>query len=312
MVPSPSHACWPDGVEIDPDMMNDLEVNMQENLKEKAIARLIMIAILVGLSGSISRAADLARSGPRLSASRQADQQAALAGDVLKAKSELQSGVNAWSLEILSSARDHFINLLMANPGKNALLHYYVALADYRLSSCCLSSGDITQLDRYVTEGRQYSEKAIKIDPEFGESYALAAFLIGLEIASHPERAMSLGAQSFEYFALALDKEPENPRVQLLKGVYQLYVPEAYGGGPASALDFLIKSVDLFEKETVRDALGPTWGKEEACTYLGRAYGLKKEFAKARLWLNKALEVNPDFGLAKAELKSLEKSERSS
>ena len=83
---------------------------MQENLKEKAITKLIMIAVLIGLSGSISRAAGLDRSGPRISASRQAGLPAALAGDILKAKLELQSAVNAWSLEFLSSARNQFIN----------------------------------------------------------------------------------------------------------------------------------------------------------------------------------------------------------
>jgi len=59
-----SRSCGRDGAESDPDTIHDLEANVQEILKEKAITKLIMIAILIGLSSSISLAAGLA--GPHL------------------------------------------------------------------------------------------------------------------------------------------------------------------------------------------------------------------------------------------------------
>lgn len=229
------------------------------------------------------------------------------APDIQAAKSKLQAGINTWSLETLKEARDMFIECLMKDKTQNAYLLYYVALADYRLTVFSFSSGDSAEAERYYTEAQQYLEKLMALDPALGEAFALYGYLLGMELALHPDRAMALGPKSFEYFDQAMEKDPSNPRVFLLKGIYQLYVPEAYGGGPASALEFLEKAASLFEKETVADPIKPSWGKDEAYTYLGMVYKKKNELAKAREMLMKALAVNPDFGLAKSELAAMEK-----
>jgi len=92
---------------------------------------------------------------------------------------------------------------------------------------------------------------------------------------------MVLGFKSFEYFAKALQKDPENPRINLLKGISLLYTPETYGGGASRAIEFLSKSVNLFEKENIKNPILPSWGKEEPYTFLGIAYKQKKEYDKA-------------------------------
>jgi tetratricopeptide (TPR) repeat protein len=227
-----------------------------------------------------------------------------------EAKSKLQAGVNSWNAASLESARNAFLSLLLKSPEPNGYLLYYVALSDYRLASYHLSAGNNAEGERYVSEGQQYAAKAAEANSSFGESHALYAFLLGLEIAFHPERAMTLGMKSFEWFAKAMDIGADNPRINLLKGIYQLYIPEAYGGGPASALEFLEKSAALFETENVRDPLKPSWGKEEAYSYLGRIYGQHKDYDKAKSFLTKALAVNPHFGMAQAELQNLSKSDK--
>jgi len=231
-------------------------------------------------------------------------------GTLEEAKARLQEGINTWNAATLESARNAFLGLLLKDPRPSAHLLYYVALSDYRLASHHLSAGHNEESDRYISEGQQYASKALEADASSGEACALHAFLLSLEIALHPERAMTLGLQSIRGFARALEIEPENPRVNLLKGIYQLYVPEAYGGGAESALEFLNRSAALFDKERVPDPLLPSWGKEEAYTYLGRAFRMTKDFARARSSLTKALAVNPDFGLAKSELQALDKDEK--
>jgi tetratricopeptide (TPR) repeat protein len=233
---------------------------------------------------------------------------ASLGQNVQEAKAKLQAGVNTWDLELLKTARDLFINCLLKAKTENAYIFYHIALADYRLITFYLSSSDNPEAEKSLIEAKKYLEKAMAADPSFGEADALYGYFLGFEIALHPEKAMSLGMASFVYSAKALEKDPENPRIHLLKGLSLFYTPEAYGGGADNAMASLNKAVGLFEKDVVKDPLKPSWGKEEAYTYLGLAYKQKKDFGKAKEMLKKALEVNPEFGLAKKELSGLEKS----
>ena len=168
-----------------------------------------------------------------------------------------------------------------------------------------LTSNQMDEAEKYNTEGQKYLEKAMAADPSFGELYALYAISLGYEIAFHMEKAMTLGIQISEYYSKAFEKEPENPRINLLKGVSDLYTPEAYGGGPDVAMESLNKSIIFFEKEKCEDPVKPSWGKEEAYTFLGMAYKQKKEYDKAKELLEKALEINPSFSLAAMELKKI-------
>lgn len=224
-----------------------------------------------------------------------------------EAKAKLQAGVNSWKPEFFQEAKDLFLNCMMQEKPENAYLDYYVALADFRLASFSLASGNSAECERYIIEGQKYLEKALTLDSAFGEAEALYGYLVGMEVALHPDQAMTLGMKSLEYLNRALEKDPNNPRVHFLKGIYQLYVPEAYGGGPDSALQFLEKAVSLFEKESVTDPLKPTWGRDETLTNAAMIYKQKKNEAKAVELLKKALAVNPDYGRAKAELATLEK-----
>jgi tetratricopeptide (TPR) repeat protein len=231
----------------------------------------------------------------------------ALSQEMQEAKAELQAGVNTWSLELFHAARDRFINCLMKAKTENAYILYHIALADYRLVTFYLSSKGNEDAEKSLQEAQKYLEKAMAVDPSFGEAFALYAFLLGFEIGLHPEKTITLGMASFDYSARALEKDPENPRIHLLKGISLFYTPEAYGGGVDNAIDSLRRAAILFEKEIVSDPFKPSWGKEEAYAYLGISYKQKKDFEKAKELLQKALEINPEFGLAKRELTGLEK-----
>ncbi len=227
---------------------------------------------------------------------------------IVEAKALLKKGVDAGNAETVGKARDLFLNALMKSPETAAVLEYDIALADFRLIVLAMSSSDPAGADRNIVEGERYLESAMRRDPSFGEAFALYGYLLGLETALHPDRAMTLGMKSYQYFAQAEEKSPADPRVHLLHGEYTLYVPEAYGGGPDRALPFLEKAEGLFSREVVADPLKPDWGKDELYVYLGLVYRRKNDLGKAREMLTKALTVNPDFGWAKAELAALDKS----
>jgi tetratricopeptide (TPR) repeat protein len=232
--------------------------------------------------------------------------QAPFPASLQKAYAELQAGLDAWDPVKLSQARDSFLAVLVERKEPAALLAMSVGLADLRLASYHLAQSAPAEAERFVSEGESYLDRAMKADPKSGEAAALYGFLLGLDLALHPDQAMTLGMESFAALSKGVSLEPANPRVHLLNGQYLMYVPEAYGGGAAAAIVSLEKAAGLFEKEVSGDPLHPAWGKDQAYTYLGLAYG-KTDPAKAKSCFEKALAVNPASGQAKSELAKLGK-----
>jgi tetratricopeptide (TPR) repeat protein len=229
----------------------------------------------------------------------------ALAQKIIETKRILKTGVDTWDPDIMKNARDRFLGLLARDGQDNLYLLYYVALCDYRLANYFIASQEMERAELYVKECETYLLKAMEIDPEFGELDALYAYMLGFEIAIDQEKAMSLGFQSFQYMGKAATKSPDNPRVFYLKGISELYTPAQYGGGVDMAIKTLSQSVELFEKETIEEEFLPSWGKEEAYTFLGMAYSQKGETEKAKEMYTRALAVNPEFGLAAGELRKI-------
>lgn len=226
---------------------------------------------------------------------------------VLEAKAELQAGVNVFDAAIMKKAKDKFLNLLMTEKSENGYLHYYVAMCDYRLAVFYMNENQMGEAEAHTMESQKHLEKSMEIMPSWGEPVALYASMLGFEIAFDWSKAMTLGMKSGEYLGKALDLEPDNPRVLFFKGSSELYTPAEYGGGAEKAIETLSRSVELFATEKVEDPIKPSWGKEEALTFLGMAYEQTGEKEKAKELYQKALNVNPEFGLAISNLENLKK-----
>lgn len=226
---------------------------------------------------------------------------------IIEAKQFLKKGVDTWDPDLMKTARDRLLGLVAR--GKNGGFYpmYYIALCDYRLATYYLTLAQLDKAGPYIKEGQDYLRKAMKIAPDFGELDAFYAYMLGFQIAIAPEEAMSLGLQIYQYFGSAFEKSPENPRVHLLKGVSDLFTPEQYGGGADRAIKTLETSAGLFEKENVEDPVLPSWGKDEAYTFLGMAYTQKGENDTAAKFFKRALEVNPKNRLASDGLEKIKK-----
>lgn len=230
-----------------------------------------------------------------------------LSQKIEKAKEQLRVGVNTWDVEKMKHARDLFLNLLMTEESEKVYLHYYTALCNYRLAAYYMAQNATAEIEMHADNGLKHLEEAIELEPSWSEPFALYASMLGFKVAIDPSQGMSLGMEIYNYFGQALTKEPDNPRVNLMKGLSDLYTPEQFGGGPDAAIQSLTKAVELFEAEKVDNPVKPSWGKEEAYTFLGMAYRQKGDIKKAVELLNRALEVNPEFGLAHEELNKLKK-----
>jgi tetratricopeptide (TPR) repeat protein len=229
-----------------------------------------------------------------------------LAARIIEARAKLQEGWTAWKEEDMETGRDMFLKLFLEEKSPNADLCYYLALSDHRLTAYAFAAGKAAEASPLIAEGKRYLEKAVELDPGRGEVYALQAALLGYEIALNPQKGMELGMQIMASFAQAESQDPDNPRVALLKGESLMFWPVQYGGGPDKAIAALDRALALFEKERVSDPVKPSWGKEEAYVFLGRAYVQTGDRDRAVECLKKALEACPDFVAAKEELKKLQ------
>lgn len=219
---------------------------------------------------------------------------------VRAAKEALQTAVNQGSPEAILTARNQFATLSAAEPG-NALLHYWVALADWR--AIPLLSGknkDTKNAVRYCKDGLSECDKALKTDGKFAEAIALKAGLQGLSISLDMASGMTLGMQMGMSMGRARDLAPKNPRVLLLDGINTLHTPEFVGGGSKPALEKLEKAIDLFAAESAvpapADPLTPDWGRDDAFVWAGRAATEAELYTEARGFYKRALEVNPGNG----------------
>lgn len=118
---------------------------------------------------------------------------------------------------------------------------------------------------------------------------------------------MTLGPKAARLIQDATNLEPDNPRVLMLRGVYDYFTPEAFGGGVERALGWLNKAADAFGREAAAPASVDAWhgGRAETFVWIGRAQQRLKNTAAARAAFERALTLAPDYAWAKQLLASL-------
>jgi len=218
----------------------------------------------------------------------------------------LKTGNDTWELKPMQEAKNLILMILASGHEENVYPLYYLGLCNYRLITLFFSRQQTADAEKCLIEAKECLGKAMRVSTKFAELEALYATLLGYEIALHPEKAPQLGIQSIQYMSGALNREPENPRINLLQGSSLLYTPENYGGGVQKALPFLRKSVEFFSLIPPAESLEPDWGYVEALTILGMAHKVLKDFPKAKECFQHALQINPGYGLAVSELRLLE------
>lgn len=219
---------------------------------------------------------------------------------IIEARSLLQEGVNTADRGMMERARTQF-ERATADDTYAALAHYYAGLSNYRLASIFLEADDMP-ISNYLDAADHHLETAIDLDTQLADAYALQSSVYGLKISHRPWRAVTLGRASGTLMEQALELEPNNPRVVLLKAQSDFHTPSAFGGDKDNALEGFKKAAKLFEEKEDSDPLQPQWGHEEAYVWIGIAHAEEERYAAARTAFERALEINPDYGWVKYEL----------
>ncbi len=203
----------------------------------------------------------------------------------------LQAGVDSAAARQVLAARARFKALSEAEPDVS-LLHYWVAVADWRLVPL-MGRGDRTKAERYCREGVAECDAALKLDERSAEALALKGGLQGLLIGFDPSALMTLGPEATLNLSRARELDPENPRAWLLDGMSTLHKPAEFGGGPKPALEKLRRAQTLFGGRRPAEGLAPDWGTEDAFIWAGQAARELGDLDTARAMFRNALEAAP-------------------
>ena len=213
---------------------------------------------------------------------------------IIMGKQHLQKALNNWKEPDLFLARA-FFERIQPDSSHSWLIHYYLGLADYRIVSFYFSQQQLDQAKKYIEDGIQHLESAIRLRADFAEAYSLLSSLYGNKIATDPMLGMTLGPKSGTVLAKALKLAPQNPRTQLISGWSAYFTPKMWGGGKDKAKKYFQQAIVYYDSFKVDSSVLPDWGHEEAYAWLGLANMEDGEFDRAKINFDKSLEINPEY-----------------
>jgi len=156
--------------------------------------------------------------------------------------------------------------IAMMNP-ENYAANYYAALSKALLS---YTGKNQKSRDELLDQAVQFFEKSKSIEPNNQETYVLAALLANARLSVDGGSRWKEQGEIFEKnLASAYAINPNNPRISHLKGVAVYFTPKMFGGGKKNALEYLLKSEELFKAETETSILKPHWGERRNAYFLG-------------------------------------------
>jgi len=217
---------------------------------------------------------------------------------IITGKQQLHDAVNIWQEQNLINARAVFERLLSDNTYPY-LIHYYIALADYRLVSFYFSKEDKESARKYIDDGIEHLKQSITLNDKFAEAFSLLSSLYGNKIGTNPLLGMTLGPQSGKSMNEAIRLESTNPRTYLIAGWSAYFTPKMFGGGKDKATENFEHAISFFDSAKVQNPILPDWGEAEAHAWLGSVYLDQVKFEAARKEFERALVIDPNYGWVK-------------
>lgn len=177
---------------------------------------------------------------------------------------------------------------------------YYRGFVQYRLLLLATQAGNGKDAAKDAAERCVDSlAEAIKARPGYADALALQSGCLGILSGLKPWKAPLLGPKSGTQLQQALKLAPRDPRVLLVDALADDERPAFAGGDKERAFGKFQKAVDAFEAERQGLTRLPGWGAPEAYYYLARSSLARGDAQAARVALERALLLAPDFALAR-------------
>ena len=208
------------------------------------------------------------------------------------ASREIEAANAVGDLDRLTSAPAMLDRVLTVTPN-DPLMLYYRSLALYRSAGLYTGMKRNDEAKRALDEADLLLEQATAKTPS-ADALALRSAVLGLMIglSGNPLSGMTLGPKSSGFADRAMELEPKNPRVWLIRGMSAMFTPKTFGGGTDKAEHDLKKAIELFDADRPV-APAPSWGRADAYIWLGQALQKNEKPDEARVAYQKALAIQP-------------------
>lgn len=208
------------------------------------------------------------------------------------ARREIDAAHTAGDLDRLSNAAAMLDRVLTVTPNDRLLL-YYRALALYRSAAQYMGRNRNADAKKALEEADMLLEQ-IETKAPAADALALRGGVLGqmIGLSSNPLSGMTLGPKASGLIDRAMDVDPKNPRVWLIRGMSAMFTPKMFGGGTDKAEHDLRNAIELFAAERPV-APAPSWGHADAYIWLGQALQKDERIEEARAAYQKALELQP-------------------
>ena len=203
----------------------------------------------------------------------------------------LQRSFSAADADGIRRARGAFLRAT-SDRTHGYLAHYYAGLAGLRLANLTEETDEALG---YVDDGIEHLEAVVEARPRWAEGHALLASLYGRKAGLRPMTGMVIGPKASREIERAQELAPDNPRVVYIAASSQYFRPAMWGGSKAEGIAGFRRAVTLFDRAPAAERGQPSWGHEEALSWLGIALARDGELTEARRLLTRSLQVNPDY-----------------
>jgi tetratricopeptide (TPR) repeat protein len=210
-----------------------------------------------------------------------------------------EEAYDAWDDSLFRAAHDSF------SPRSDTGIYWRSVIAFHRVNFYLYGfeyHRDEKKAQGIISAALEELKEAESMNGFDGELYALRATLRGIQITFNPLRAPIVGPQVQNDLDAAFEAGPHNPRNLYLLGVSYYHMPGFVGGGFERAQEYLEDAVGYFSQEQERGYRNRPWGHSTALAFLGEIHRREENVSAAEHWYRRALEVNPEDGLAKKGL----------
>ena len=183
--------------------------------------------------------------------------------------------------------------------------HYYAGAASSDVANLLAESGQKglkKRIAAHINSAVRHLEAVVELNPTNGEGWALLALAYVHKITVRPFRGPSLGRKFDRSMERAIEIDPNNPRIKLMKAIADYELPGIVGGSKKRAERLLKEAILIFADEVVEDPFEPSWGYDQAYARLGIVYMDRGDLENARNAFEQALEINPELGFVILEL----------
>ncbi len=218
--------------------------------------------------------------------------------NLFEIKKELDSAYYTFDVGFLKEIIRKSAALRRAN---NWYPDYYIAVAYFQLGKIVYNSNE--DLSYHYFDRSLKSLFKVKEKFYDAEIAALISAVYGKKSSLSTLKAIYFGIKAKDYIYEAARLDSNNSKVLLVAAVHLMHTPEAFGGDKKWAESLLNRAIKNVYKYPERDSLRVEWGKvSESYAYLAQLEILRKNKVRAKLFIEKALALKPNYGFVLKDL----------